>query len=103
MDPSTTIERAQIIQGNSLQLSKGISYESGTHQLTLFPSSHKAYTMKGEMHEVELGLMDVILMNPPFTKIERGIRNYVDMTRFGNVCGNEIGLWGHFLKLANIF
>ena len=42
-------------------------------------------------------------MNPPFTKVERGIGKYVDMNRFGSICGNEIGLWGHFISLADEF
>jgi hypothetical protein len=42
-------------------------------------------------------------MNPPFTKVERGIKNYVDMTSFSDICGNDVGLWGHFLALVDDF
>jgi hypothetical protein len=59
--------------------------------------------MKGETHDVKLEKVDVVLMNPPFTKVERGIRKYVDMERFGALCGNEVGLWGHFIALADEF
>jgi len=102
MDPSVTIEATQIIQGDSLQLSKGYTYPSGV-QTTLFPAARKGYSMKGEAYDVHLKKVDVLLMNPPFTKVERGIRQYVEMERFGKVCGNEVGLWGHFFILASEF
>jgi len=102
MDPSTTIEATEIIQGDSLSLSKGYRYPTGV-QVTLFPAARRGYSMKGEMHDVKLKKVDVVLMNPPFTKVERGIRKYVDMERFGAICGNEVGLWGHFIALADEF
>jgi len=102
MDPATTIDRTQIIQGDSLELSRGYSYKNGV-QLTIFPKARKGYTTKGETHEVELDKVDVVLMNPPFTKVERGIRKYVDMERFRGICGNEVGLWGHFIAFADEF
>nr|MDO8100094.1 N-6 DNA methylase [Candidatus Njordarchaeota archaeon] len=102
MDPATTIEKTQIIQGDSLKLTEGIPYKNGV-QTTLFPTVGKGYTMKGGTHDVVLGNVDIVLMNPPFTKVERGIRNYVDMERFGGVCGNEVGLWGHFIALADVY
>jgi len=102
MDPATTIDRTQIIQGDSLELSQGYFYKDGV-QLTIFPKAKKGYTSQGEVHEVSLDKVDVILMNPPFTKVERGIRKYVDMERFGNICGFEVGLWGHFLACSNEF
>jgi len=102
MEPSVTIEKTEIIQGDSLGLSKGYTYPGGV-QLTLFPATGKGYKMSGEKHDVHLDKVDAILMNPPFTKVERGIRQYVDMERFGKVCGNEVGLWGHFILLANEF
>ena len=102
MDPATTIDRTHIIQGDTLELSKGRLYKNGV-QLTLFPKARKGYTTKGETHEVKLDKVDVILMNPPFTKVERGIREYVDMEKFGSVCGNEVGLWGHFIAFVHEF
>ncbi|OHB54398.1 MAG: hypothetical protein A2173_06590 [Planctomycetes bacterium RBG_13_44_8b] len=42
-------------------------------------------------------------MNPPFTKVERGIRQFVDMELFRPKCGGEVGLWGHFIMLADSF
>jgi len=42
-------------------------------------------------------------MNPPFTKVERGIRNFVNMNKFYDRCGGEVGLWGHFVALADVF
>lgn len=102
MEPSITIEKTEIIQGDSLGLSKGYTYPGGV-QLTLFPASGKGYKMSGEKHDVHLDKVNVVLMNPPFTKVERGIRKYVDMERFGKICGNEVGLWGHFMVLADQF
>jgi type I restriction-modification system DNA methylase subunit len=102
MDPSATIETTEIIQGDSLSLSKGYRYPTGV-QVTLFPAVGRGYSMKGETRDVKLEKVDVILMNPPFTKVERGIRKYVDMERFGAICGNEVGLWGHFIALADEF
>jgi N-6 DNA Methylase len=94
MDPSSTIDRTQIIRADSLKLSKGYRYKTGT-QLTLFPAARRGYSIKGEDQDVDLEKVSVVLMNPPFTKVERGISKYVDMNRFGSICGNEIGLWGH--------
>jgi len=102
MDPSTTLTATEIIQGDSLSLSKGIRYSTGV-QVTLFPTARQGYSMKGEVHNVKLDKVDVVIMNPPFTKVERGIRKYVDMERFGAICGNEVGLWGHFIALADEF
>jgi len=102
MDPSTTLETTEIIQGDSLALSEGATYQSGV-QTTLFSKTKRGYTMKGEAHDVDLKKVNVVLMNPPFTKVERGIRKYVNMERFGAICGNEVGLWGHFIVLANEF
>lgn len=102
MNPETTLEVTEIIQGDSLGLSEGNTYLSGV-QTSLLPQTKRGYNMKGEFHNVDLKKVDVILMNPPFTKVERGIRNYVNMERFGSICGNEVGLWGHFIALANEF
>lgn len=102
LDPSTTIETTEIIQGDSLSLSEGYRYPSGV-QVTLFPATRRGYSMKGEARDVSLEKVDLVLMNPPFTKVERGIRKYVDMERFGAICGNEVGLWGHFIALADDF
>jgi len=102
LDPSTTLEITEIIQGDSLDLSEGSTYQSGV-QTSLLPKTKRGYTMKGELHDVDLKKVNAVLMNPPFTKVERGIRKYVNMERFGAICGNEIGLWGHFIVLANEF
>lgn len=42
-------------------------------------------------------------MNPPFTKVERGIKEFVNMERFHGSAGGEVGLWGHFVFLADLF
>lgn len=101
MDVSTTIKRTQIVQGDSLKLTKG-HYHGGL-QTILFPNQAKAKDMIEEDFDVPLNEVDVILMNPPFTKVERGIRDYVDMSIFYNECGGEVGLWGHFIALSNYF
>lgn len=103
MDPSVTISRIQIIQGDSLTLEPK-SYPAGIEH-ELFPVASHASTMDGAPYQVDLESqsMDAIVMNPPFTKIERGISKFVDMKRFSRLCGKEVGLWGHFLILADIF
>jgi hypothetical protein len=102
MDPAVTLTRTQIIQGDSLKLSSGRKYREGL-QIEMFPIAREAQKMSGERYKVDLKPVDVILMNPPFTKVERGIRKYVDMERFQSVIGGEIGLWGHFIALADEF
>ncbi|HEC91862.1 MAG TPA: SAM-dependent DNA methyltransferase, partial [Candidatus Atribacteria bacterium] len=102
MDTSTTIERTQIIQGDSLKLSSDETYRGGI-QTTLFPTKKEGYTSEGKRYDVKLGKVDVVLMNPPFTKVERGIRRYIEMEQYGKICGNEVGLWGHFIALADVF
>lgn len=101
MEPGTTITRTQIIQRDSLQLEPD-GYPAGV-QLSLFREAATARTTAGELYLVRLAPMDCVLMNPPFTKIERGIRRFIDLRRFYKYCGGEVGLWGHFVVLANIF
>jgi hypothetical protein len=102
MDPATAITRTQIIQGDSLRLSSGRRYREGL-QIEMFPLAPEAEKRSGEKYKVDLKPVDVVLMNPPFTKVERGIQKYVDMKRFHAVVGGEIGLWGHFIALADEF
>lgn len=101
MEPGTTIARTQIIQRDSLQLEPD-GYPAGV-QLSLFREAATARTTAGEPYLVRLAPMDCVLMNPPFTKIERGIRRFIDLQRFYKYCGGEVGLWGHFVVLADIF
>ncbi|MCS6936701.1 MAG: N-6 DNA methylase [Candidatus Bipolaricaulota bacterium] len=101
MEPGTTIARTQIIQRDSLQLEPD-GYPAGV-QLSLFREAVTARTTKGDPYLVRLAPMDCVLMNPPFTKIERGIRRFIDLRRFYQYCGGEVGLWGHFVMLADIF
>jgi len=102
MDVSTTLDRTQIIQGDSLKLGLGKVYPNGI-QLEMFNQAPLAKTTSGEIYGVALDKIDVVLMNPPFTKVERGIKHFVDMTRFKEKCGGEVGLWGHFIALADNF
>lgn len=102
MDSSVTLNKTQIIHRDSLALSEGYVSPTGI-QLTLFEPERKAYDMAGIPYDVKLHKVDVILMNPPFTKVERGVGKLVDMSRFGEICGNEVGLWGHFIALADHF
>jgi type I restriction-modification system DNA methylase subunit len=105
MDVSETIERTQILLADSLDIVPGKAYRGGVQQYGLFPRARPARKASGEEYDLKLqsGSMDVILMNPPFTKVERGIREYVDMERFRPSAGGEVGLWGHFIFLADIF
>ena len=102
MDVGTTIERTQIIQADSLRLAPGTSTAVGL-KLKLFHETPKARDTKGNSYEVPLEKVDVVLMNPPFTKVERGIRKFVDMDIYKDICGGEVGLWGHFICLADEF
>jgi len=102
MDVATPIDRTQIIQSDSLELAAGKDYTEGL-QLGMFQEAPTARTMGGDVYKVPLDKVDVILMNPPFTKVERGIRDFVDMERFKNRVGGEVGLWGHFIALADHF
>jgi len=100
LDVTTTIQRTQMIQGDSLELGPGMVYQEGI-QLDMFPVAPTARTTSGELYEVSLPEVDIILMNPPFTKVERRIQDFVDMQRFRDRCGGEVGLWGHFVVLAD--
>ncbi len=99
VDPAETIAKTQIVEGDSLGLSPKTTYASGV-QTKLMAAERKGYTMRGERHDVDLSGINTVMMNPPFTKVERGIRNFVDMEKFGPIVGNEVGLWGHFIPLA---
>jgi len=105
MDVGETIERTQILRADSLDIVPGTAYRGGVQQYGLFPRARLARKASGEEYELTLasGSMDAILMNPPFTKVERGIQEYVNMERFCPSAGGEVGLWGHFIFLADIF
>jgi len=102
IDAGTIIDRTQIIREDSLRLVPGRMTRAGP-QLDMFPVSPRGRKSTGEEYEVPLRPVDAVLMNPPFTKVERGIRAFVDMEKFVAKCGGEIGLWGHFLSLAGTF
>lgn len=101
MDPSTIIEQTQIIEGDSIKL-KPAFYASGITG-HLFPETARAQTREEEYYDVKLEPVDTVVMNPPFTKVERGIKRFVDMQLFRPRCGGEVGLWGHFIMLADSF
>jgi len=116
MDPQTTIEYTQIVLGDSLQLAPEISVKPGFRSLMDFVAKNKeaeeelgikvnAYSRTGELIEIRLKPVNVVLMNPPFTKVERGIKKFVDINteKFEKVVGKEVGLWGHFVALADTF
>lgn len=101
MDPATTIKRTQIIGGDSLNLSPGKTYRG--YQQRLFAHIAEGKDMSGRRYEIALGEVDAVLMNPPFTKVERGISQFVNMSRFQGKVGGEASLWVHFIMLANEF
>lgn len=86
-----------------MRLFPGKVVASGIVSLEMFPDVPTARTSRGEVYKVTLDKVDNVLMNPPFTKVERGIRQFIDMSRFERRCGGEIGLWGHFIALADYF
>jgi predicted RNA methylase len=104
MDVAETIEKTLIVQGDSLDMIPGKAYEGGVHQLGLFVKALSGRKTSGEEYEVILPQdgVDSILMNPPFTKVERRIADYVDMDKFKERVGGEVGLWGHFIALADL-
>lgn len=101
MDAGTIIEKTQIIQGDSIRLRPAYYTPGITGHL--FAEMAKAQTREEEYYDVKLEAVDTILMNPPFTKVERGIKKFVDMETFKPKCGGEVGLWGHFIMLADSF
>jgi type I restriction-modification system DNA methylase subunit len=101
MDAGTIIEKTQIIQGDSIRLRPAF-YTTGITG-HLFPETAKAQTREEEYYDVKLEMVNTVLMNPPFTKVERGIKKFVDMETFKPKCGGEVGLWGHFIMLADSF
>jgi len=98
-----TITNTKIIESNSLELYSDEKYVSGVRIGNLFPSSVEGKNMRGGSSKFKIEKVDVVLMNPPFTKIERGISDYLSLQRFREDCGGEVGLWGHFCILADSF
>jgi N-6 DNA Methylase len=110
MDVARTLNRTQIIHGDSLGLIPGRAYtfsvqdySRGLQGSLLPPVSRQAQTTAGEMYDVPLDKVNVVAMNPPFTKVERRIRDFVNMASFEDLTGGEVGLWGHFIFLADEF
>jgi hypothetical protein len=106
MDVATSIDRTQIVQGDSLKLESGRWVSPGIRQLGMFhlaSGPRNGETVKGDTYDVPLDKVTTVLMNPPFTKVERGIAQFVDMKRFREQVGGEVGLWGHFVALTDSF
>jgi type I restriction-modification system DNA methylase subunit len=106
MDVREPVTHTQIILGDSLQIVPDTAYRGGVQQYGLgFHRGGTARLSSGEEYPLTLmnGSIDVVLMNPPFTKVERGIREFVHMDRFHETAGGEVGLWGHFVFLADLF
>jgi hypothetical protein len=101
MDVSEPISRTQIVHEDSLRLRPGQPYGSGLAQMPMFTEPAKAKTTQGEKVPVTFSDMDAVLMNPPFTKRERGISEFADVGRFHATVGGNVGLWGHFVPLAD--
>jgi len=111
MEPLTTIDLTQITLEDSLKLAPRQPVKPGFLTLMEFlPEDTRKEGVKvnvfkrtGEVTEIMLEPVDVVLMNPPFTKVERGVRDYVDVSRFEDSVGSEVGLWGSFVALADVF
>ena len=103
MDVSQTLDHTLMIHGDSLELVAGTHYAAGFQHALFAPAARRGETTRGEEFEVPLERVNVIAMNPPFTKVERRIRDYVNMNVFGERAGGAVGLWGHFIFLANEF
>ncbi|MDO8432754.1 MAG: N-6 DNA methylase [Candidatus Binatus sp.] len=96
-----TLAHTQISHGDSIKLAPGTA--SAGLQMGMFPIVGKGKRRTGDQHTFLLKKVDAVLMNPPFTKVERGIKNFVDMEKFKPLAGGEVGLWGHFVFLAAEF
>ncbi len=109
MDPKTTINKTQIALEDSLKLSPNQFVKPGYKTLLEYlgidyeNNNAKGFSMTGEKTKIILKSVDLVLMNPPFTKVERGIKKYINLDRFKDVVGGEVGLWGHFIALADLF
>jgi len=113
MEPLETITHTQIVLGDSLKLVPEKSIEPGFVTLARWmPGEHAGeetiveadvFDRQGNLVKIKLKPVDVILMNPPFTKVERGIKKYIDVSGFEDKVGSEVGLWGHFVALAGKF
>jgi hypothetical protein len=101
LDPGTTIDHIPILRQDSLSLVGGESRLAGV-QASLLPDRRRESMRAGtDQHEVTIEPKDAVLMNPPFTKVERGIAEWVNMVTFRRRVGGEVGLWGHFLAFAD--
>jgi type I restriction-modification system DNA methylase subunit len=110
MDPLTTVNYTQIIQKDSLQLVPFVKVVPGLKTMTEYTAGGReinvkvnVYSRTGELVEIFLRPVDVVLMNPPFTKVERGIKKYINTEKFEDIVGGEVGLWGCFVALADMF
>ncbi|ADD08203.1 class I SAM-dependent DNA methyltransferase [Candidatus Aciduliprofundum boonei] len=106
LNPKITIEKMNIARADSLKLELNVPIKNGLSKLERYgipiSSNIKSKNMQGDEYDMVLDLMDVVLMNPPFTKIERGVKKYIKIERFKSRVGGEIGLWGHFIALADM-
>ncbi|MFW6136225.1 MAG: HsdM family class I SAM-dependent methyltransferase [Chloroflexota bacterium] len=103
LDVSTSLERMQVIQGDSLDLVSGEVYEGRIRQLARSPDAPRVRATDARTCEVRLGEVDVVLMNPPFTTGEGGISQSVNTDRFKDRVGAHVDLWAHFIPLADSF
>jgi len=109
LEPLERIDLTQIALADSLKLTSGQEIAPGFQSLTRFlpitpkGSQVNVFTRTGETTKITLKPVDVVLMNPPFTKVERGVKKYINLGRFEKIVGGEVGLWGHFVALANEF
>jgi tRNA1(Val) A37 N6-methylase TrmN6 len=103
MDVAETIERTQVLQGDSIEITPAKVYRGGVFQLDLFSKPLAARKTSGQQYRVVVPKsgLNAVLMNPPFTKTERRIADYVNMKKFKDQAGGEVGLWGHFVFLAD--
>lgn len=102
MNVSQKLERTQVVQADSLSLQPGQTVRAGLRQLP-FSLAQNSSSKSEPNYEIGLGQVDTVLMNPPFTKKERGIRHFVNMNKHRSRCGGNIGLWGHFVSLVDEF
>lgn len=91
---SLTIQAGSILQNHDWQLSLLDTDKELTKVNVTESTKNEGF---------ELGKVDTVIMNPPFTKQKRLPTDYHKsvLNRWGNLTGGRIGLWGSFIFMAD--
>ena len=92
---------------DSLKIKAGSILSPSDWQLSLLESDvrpNKVNVVESKtVDNFDIGLVDAVIMNPPFTKQERLPNDYHKkvLSRWGKLTGGRVGLWGPFIFLGN--